>query len=762
MSLTTLLNEPELRPFLPLLYVAWADGDLTERERSLVQSRIAAQPWLKPRLREALDAWLDPDRRPTAEALAQLKASLDAAGPSLSPEARRSLSALAEAMSALDVTQHRATLEAVRAVEHALSTDMLTDPHEHPLPPPPASRLSPGALQAVLDGRFADVRNRVRAFLAEPAHRAMYGVSKEAHRDVVFTWLEALADRGFGTLAYPGVTTTAGSLGPFLAAFETLGFGDLSLLVKFGVQFGLWGGSVYFLGTDAQRLHWLPKVASLELPGCFAMSEVGHGSNVADLETTARYDAATKELVLHTPSESARKDWAGNAALHARAATVFAQLEVGGVRHGVHAVVVPIRGDDGQPLPGVRIGDCGHKLGLNGVDNGRLWFDEVRVPASNLLGRHARITDDGRYESPIESPSKRFFTMLGTLVGGRVAVASGGLSAAKLGLAIAIRYATQRRQFGPTSEPETLLLDYPTHQRRLLPALAATFAYHFAIDEVREAFLALPEGADTREVEAAVAGIKAGATWHASATLQACREACGGQGYLAVNRLADARADADIFTTFEGDNTVLLQLVAKSLLTGFRQQFARGGAGGLVRYLAQRARIVVAEKNPVSARSTDTEGLRSASTQLAALAYREQTLLASAAQRLKKRLDAKVDPARAFLDVQEHLVALALAHVDHRVLAAFDSAVRRASSDEAEALDRLRTLHGLSTLERHLAWFLEDGYFEPPRARAVRKLVPTLLAEVRPDAVELVDAFGIPEVCLAAPIAFNDPAHPRW
>lgn len=762
MSLSTLLNEPELRPFLPLLYVAWADGDLSEAERSLLQARITAQPWLKPRLREALGAWLDPKTPPGADALARLKRSLDEAAPSLSPDARRSLTALAEAMGSVDVTHDRATLDALRTVEAMLSTDALASPAVHADATPPRPRFSAGALQAVLDGRFADARNRARAFLAEPAHRAMYGVPKEAHRDVVFSWLKGLSDRGLGALAYPGVTSTADSLGPFLAVFETLGSGDLSLLVKFGVQFGLWGGSVFFLGTDEQRTKWLPQVASLELPGCFAMSEVGHGSNVADLETVARYDAAKGELVIHTPTESARKDWAGNAALHAKMATVFAQLEVDGVRHGVHAVVVPIRGDDGTVLPGVRIGDCGHKLGLNGVDNGRLWFDEVRVPAGNLLGRYARITPEGRYESPIESPSKRFFTMLGTLVGGRIAVASGGLSASKLGLTIAIRYATQRRQFGPTSEPETLLLDYPTHQRRLLPFLAATYAFHFAIDAARDEFLALPPDADTREVEATVAGIKAAATWHASATLQACREACGGQGYLAVNRLADARADADIFTTFEGDNTVLLQLVAKSLLTGFRQQFTRGGASGLVRYLLQRAKTVVTEKNPVSARMTDQTALRSAEVQLAALSYREQTLLASAAQRLKKRLDAKVEPTRAFLDVQEHLVALAHAHVERRVLEAFEAGVRRATGDEARALSRLRELHGLCTLERHLGWFLEDGVFEAPRARAVRKLIPSLLAEVRVDAVGLVDAFGIPDVCLAAPIAFNDPAHPRW
>jgi acyl-CoA oxidase len=56
-------------------------------------------------------------------------------------------------------------------------------------------------------------------------------------------------------------------------------------------------------------------------------------------------------------------------------------------------------------------------------------------------------------------------------------------------------------------------------------------------------------------------------------TIRACREACGGAGYDAENRFGRLMADADVFTTFEGANFVLLQLVAKSLLTGYREQF---------------------------------------------------------------------------------------------------------------------------------------------------------------------------------------------
>ena len=760
MSIDTLLHEPELRPFLPLLYVAWADGDLDDDQRAHIRARIAAQPWLKPRLRVALEQWLTSTTPPDATALARLRSAIVTAAQTLSPAARQSLSALSSSMGEVD--------DETRAIVDELERDLGVDPEalhvqvEQPVVNSFTSSpsFSPAKVQALLDGRFAPQRDRVREFLADPNHRAMYGVDTKTYRAQIYSWLKALADAGFGKLAYPGVTADKElGLGPFLVSFEMLGYGDLSLVVKYGVQFGLWGGSVFFLGSPEQQQQYLPKVATVESPGCFAMSEVGHGSNVADLETTVSWDSETRSFRLHTPRESARKDWAGNAAQHAKFATVFAQLEVGDVCHGVHAFVVPIRDDAGVALPGIRIGDCGHKLGLNGVDNGRLWFDHVTLPKEALLGRYASVDDNGVYRSPIESPNKRFFTMLGTLVGGRLGVAASGLSAAKVGLTLALRYATARRQFGATSLPETLLLDYPSHQRRLLPHLAATYAFHFALDEVRERFLARQADDDTRELEAEVAGIKAGATWHVTNSLQACREACGGQGYLSVNRLADARADTDVFTTFEGDNTVLMQLLAKGLLTGFRQRFAEQG---MVRFAARHLRGQVALRNPVARRDDDESSLRGAALQLRLLEFREATLLYSAARRVRQRMAKKVDQTVAFNQVQEHLLGLAAAHVDTVALRAFIAGVDKATGDERVVLDRLRQLHGLTLLERHAGWFYENGVFEPVRGRAIRKLVPKVFAELLPDVLGLTTSFGIPDACLAAPIAFNDPAHPRW
>ena len=160
--------------------------------------------------------------------------------------------------------------------------------------------------------------------------------------------------------------------------------------------------------------------------------------------------------------------------------------------------------------------------------------------------------------SQIPSSSWRFFAMLGTLVGGRIAVASAGLSAAKSALTIAVRYGAQRRQFGPKDRAEVPVLDYLSHQRRLLPLVATCYALNFSLHDLAQRHGETPDGADTQEIEAKAAALKAMTTAHATRAIQEAREACGGEGYRAENRFALLKADSDIFTTFEGDNAVLL------------------------------------------------------------------------------------------------------------------------------------------------------------------------------------------------------------
>lgn len=753
---SALLDDPQVLSFLPILWVAWADGDLSDRERTAIAERLESAPWLRPEARKRIEAWLDPSAPPSSQELAEIRALVEKVKGTLGGERRRSLVALGEAMADADPgPEARAAAEGLVKLLGMAPTGSLPPPAFEQVIPPIA------ALRTALDGERPDVRQAVRTFLNDPDRR-MYGLGKDEQRAMVRGWLAELEKTGLMKLSFPGVTTEAADHRGFMTAFEMLALGDLSVVVKAGVQLGLFGGSLYFLGTERHRA-LLHDVASMKMLGCFAMSEVGHGSNVADLETTVTYDAEKRELVIHTPRESARKEWIGAAAVDAKWATVFAQLEVGGQRHGVHAVLVRIRNEDGNAVSGVRIGDCGLKMGLNGVDNGRLWFDRVRVPVDSLLDRFAQIDGSGAYQSTITSPDRRFFTMLGTLVGGRVSVGSAGVSVAKSALAIAVRYAVARRQFGPEDGPELLLMSYPTHQRRLIPPLATTYVLSFAFERLRRRFAEVQaiKDADTRELEAEAAGLKAIATWHASRTVQLCREACGGQGYLSVNRLADLKADSDVFSTFEGDNTVLLQLVGKSVVSRFQKSLASGGVGAILRMIGGLAAERVLDMNPLEARRTEPEHLRSRSFHLATLAHREQTLVRTVALRMKKRLDAKMDPQAALLEIQEHLVAAATAWVDHLVLKWFDEETQRISDPEAQKwLARIGDLHALSHIESTVGWYLESGWLAPEKARGIRKEVEAAMKELAPASPGLVEAFGIPDACLAAPIAFFDPAHP--
>jgi acyl-CoA oxidase len=626
-------------------------------------------------------------------------------------------------------------------------------------------------LGRVLDGRWAHVRDAARARMLAEAAPPVTDLPTAEHRRVTLERLRALAEGGPFAAGFPSSVGGDGDIGGSVTAIEMLGHADLSVMVKAGVQWGLFGGAITALGTEDHHRRYLPGAMDLSLLGCFAMTESGHGSDVESLGTTATYDPATDEIVVHTPTEVDRKDYIGNAAEHGRLAVVFAQLVVGGEGRGVHAVVVPIRDEDGSPAPGVTISDDGRKGGLNGVDNGRLSFDHVRVPRSDLLDRYGSIGDDGEYSSPIENPKRRFFTMLGTLVRGRISVAGAAGAATQSALTVAIRYGLRRRQFERTEDgEEVLLLDYQAHQRRLLPALATTYALHLAqsalteeLHEVQTAGALGGDGGDEgaqRALETQAAGIKAVTTAHANATVQACREACGGVGFLSENLLVQLRADVDVFATFEGDNTVLLQLVGKGLLTGYKHHVGEMDSFGVARFVAEQMVTSVIERAvvaPLVARLLGTapgrdgeRGVFDRAWHLTLFEDREKHLLETLAQRLRAARG-RGDAFEAFNGCQEHLLATARAHVHRLVLESFAAAVDRCEDDGvARLLDAVCDLYVLSQVEADRGWFLEHGRMTPRRAKEVTAAVDALCAGLRPYAGDLVDAFGIPEHLVAA------------
>jgi acyl-CoA oxidase len=625
-------------------------------------------------------------------------------------------------------------------------------------------------LRRTLDGRWAEMRDTVRERLGTPdwaTPTAPLPVAEYRER-TTGQLLRLLGEpwAGAGFSSEPG---ERGDIGASLTMFECLGHVDLSLFVKVGVQVGLFGGAIAGLGTQRHHAEYLSQVADGSLFGCFAMTEIGGGSDVANLETTATYDPETDEIVVHSPSPGATKDYIGNAAKDGTLAAVFAQLIVAGEGHGVHCVLVPIRGEDGAALPGVTLADCGPKIGLPGVDNGEIAFDHVRVPRANLLDRFGAITEDGTYESSIESDGRRFFSMLGTLVRGRVSVGGSAGAATRNALTLAIRYAAEREQFTrPDGDVGIRLLEYATHRRRLLLPLARTFALALATNELVADLAELsarsdPDEGEVRRMEERAASLKIANTAHATRTIQACREACGGAAYMWENRFGALKADSDVFTTFEGDNTVLLQLVAKGLLTQYRDNFnsfdtremvlfaARGVAGSVVER-AFGGSIVQRLLAGAPGRDADN-ALEERGGQLAIFADREEHTVSTLAARMRALSKGEdSDPIEVLTATQAHMLAAGWAHIDRLLLEALAAASENSEGPGRELLGRVCDLFVYSTVEDNAAWFLEHGRISPAQSKAITVQVDALCAELAPHALALVDAFGLADAWLDCPL----------
>lgn len=618
-------------------------------------------------------------------------------------------------------------------------------------------------------GTWAEVRLNAREFAKNPALHRIEGLTLDEQRERVLGQLRLLVEKGEVHRAFPKSVGGLEDNGGNITAFEELVSADPSLQIKSGVQWGLFGSAVMHLGTEYHHTTFLPDIMSLKVPGAFAMTEIGHGSDVASIGTTATYDEATQEFVIHTPFRGAWKEFLGNAGQHGTAATVFAQLITRGINHGVHCFYVPIRDESGEFLPGIGGNDDGWKGGLNGIDNGRLHFTQVRVPRTNLLNKYGDVAEDGSYSSSIDSPGRRFFTMVGTLVQGRVSLDGAATAASAMGLAIAITYGNQRRQFNAASPTEEeVILDYGRHQRRLIPKLATTYAQIFAHDEFLVKFDAVFSGKATEptaaeDLETLAASLKPLSTWHALETLQEAREACGGAGFMAENRLVGLRADLDIYVTFEGDNNILLQLVAKRLLSDYSKQFKGADAATLARFAAGQAgtkfmdsglRTLAQNVRDLGSTARSVRELRDTEFQRQLLTDRVETMIGDVAQRLRPASKMSAKDAAALVNSQQNeMIEAARAHGELLQWEAFTRALEQVEdAGTKQVLSWLHDVFGLGLIEKHLEWYLIHGRLSPRRAQAVSAYIDRLLARLRPHLQDLVDSFGYEQEHLRATI----------
>jgi len=741
--------------YIPLFYVIWSDDLLSASEISVVKTHLEEDESLDAADRDLLSQWLNRKSPPSDEEFKKWKQLIAKAHIKLIESDTYPLSSLSERL-VKTVDDTYATNSHLQAIELNLGIqpnhyNYLFDIEvEHELQ---SNRYSAKTIDDLLLGEQEAVLSKFRDFLNQKLFRWETLRDKDVFRQKVLEQVSLLGKSGYGAWGYPEAYGGKDDMLGYAGIFEHLMYVDGSLAVKFGVQYGLFGGSVQKLGTKKHHDHYLKASGEASLLGCFAMTETGHGSNVRGIKTTATYHPETDSFIIHTPGENDNKEYIGNA-MHAKMASVFAQLIVNGKNEGVHALLVPIRNEAHEVLPGITVADNGYKLGLNGVDNGKIWFNQVSVPRENLLDKYGSVSEAGVYSSPIKNPNKRFFTMLGTLVGGRICVAQGALAGAKVALTIAVRHSLQRRQFNDSIKiQEDLIMDYPSHQVRLTPAVASAYVYHATLKKLMADY-SQNTSDDMRQIETQVAGLKSMITWFSNATIQECREACGGKGYLSENRLGDLKGDVDIFTTFEGDNTVLLQLAAKGVLSDFKAEFNSSGFASVLKLLRSQLSDKLNTINPMYVNNVDADHLYNPKFHKHAFDYRTRRLTYTLAMRIRDYIKIGIPAYQAFLKVQTHLIVLGKAYSIELAYSIFMEFCDTVKEPEYKALfTKLGCLFALHHINDDARWFLEQGYIGSTKSKVIRQRVERLCTELRPHIGVLVDGFGIPDHCMTAPIA---------
>ncbi|XP_035167391.1 peroxisomal acyl-coenzyme A oxidase 3-like [Oxyura jamaicensis] len=246
-----------------------------------------------------------------------------------------------------------------------------------------------------------------------------------------------------------------------------IGMYDWSPCLQYFLHCGVFAGTI--LSASKRFADLLEKVFNMEIFGCFALTELSHGTNTKGIRTTATFDRSAQEFIINTPDFEAAKFWVGNMGKHATHAVVYAQLYTpDGQCQGLHSFIVQIRDTKTLlPMPGVMVGDIGMKLGQNGLDNGFAMFHNVRIPKENILNIAGDVTAEGKYSSSFKDVKERFSASLGSLSIGRILITAVSVTNLKLALSIAIRFSATRHQFGPTDEEEIPVLEYQTQVKTL-------------------------------------------------------------------------------------------------------------------------------------------------------------------------------------------------------------------------------------------------------------------------------------------------------
>ncbi|KAI7559333.1 hypothetical protein D0864_16373 [Hortaea werneckii] len=517
-------------------------------------------------------------------------------------------------------------------------------------------------------------------------------------------------------------------------------------------------------GDENQRSHWLPKIEAMEVMGCYAQTELGHGSNVRGIECEARWCPQKREFVLHSPTLTASKWWNGTMGRTANHAIVVAHLLVPKsphssdyVDHGPHPFVVQIRDmKTHKPLPGIAVGDIGPKYGYAPMDNGYMLFDHVRVPHSAMLSRYSWVDPNTCTYSKPANPA----VVYGSLTAVRASIIMHARLIMARAVTVAVRYACVRRQFQDRDSkdkdaPELSVLDYPTVQIRILPLLATMFALHYtgaAMQSLYESTRAKIDQGDFSKLavlHAQSSGLKSLCTELAANSIETCRRALGGHGFGGGSGLIQLNNDYLSKPTVEGDNWMITQQTAS--------------------YLIKRMTAAVAAKgesqDEVEAACRDWLRAGRGSGEAPLRIFDDDKQIVEAFSRRSRYLTYQAYLHREVKKRSWNSMLIQLRKVSHAesqsiLVSNFYGALQRSDEDLRPRvrihLQKLFKLFALYTMEQEARDFLKAQAVSDEDLDQLPETIQTLMADIRPHAVNLVDAWRIPDFLLDSALGRYD------
>lgn len=612
---------------------------------------------------------------------------------------------------------------------------------------------NPMELTYLLDGgtkKTKERRDREQYFLSDPELQDKIPTRYKSHKEVY----EDAVRKGCIVLQKIRVLQEEGNANMDLFG---LVFGGMfgSAVLKDGnpllVHYAMFIPAIMGQGTPQQQGYWVARCWDGSIVGTYAQTELGHGTFIRGLETTATYDPATQEFVLNSPTLTSYKWWPGGLGHTANYAVVVAQLYTKGECKGIHPFIVQLRDENThEPLPGIKIGEIGTKLGMNATNNGFLGFNNFRIPRKNMLMKNSQVLEDGTYLKAVNDK-----LTYGTMMFVRVVLVKDITGYLSKAVTITTRYSAVRRQCQiNTDEPEVQIIDYVTQQYKIFPTLAACFTFRMCADWIWNMYNNVTAELDQGELDklpelhALSCCLKAVASSDAATGIEQLRLACGGHGYMDASNFPAIYGLVTAVCTYEGENTVLLLQTARYLLKAWKQAVSGQQLPETVRYLTVLAKGM---KQPPWQNTVDC------------IIMAHQAVAAGkirlAAENMDRRIRKGVSPEDAWNQTSIELASCGEAHCRVFLVTRFAEFVKETTSvskELREVLSQLCEVYAIYWVLQKLGDFLRFSSLTNKDVPVLQARLEELLAAIRPNAIGIVDGFDIRDEVLGSALGAYD------